>query len=157
MKILNKNIDKISDYPFDRLRNLLEKIKTKNNISSLDLSIGQPYHKFPGFIKKILNTHNSKWGLYPPLKGIPSLRIAYKNWVKRRFELKNNFFDDKNILPLSGTREGLYSISSVLSIQQVIVPNPFYQVYLGASLFQNLPIVSASSINSFCCLKWRAA
>ena len=29
----------------------------------------------------------------------------------------------------------------MLSVKQIIVPNPFYQVYLGASLFQNSPIV----------------
>ena len=42
---------------------------------------------------------------------------------------------------MSGTREGLFSISLALSVKQIIVPNPFYQVYLGASLFNNVPLV----------------
>ena len=40
------------------------------------------------------------------------------------------------IFYLSGTREGLFSISLVLSVKQIIVPNPFYQVYLGASFLK---------------------
>ena len=44
-------------------------------------------------------------------------------------------------MPLSGTREGLFSISLVLLTKQIIIPNPFYQVYLGASLFRDQPIV----------------
>ena len=58
----------------------------------------------------------------------------------RKLMIPYAFFGEENILPLSGTREGLFSISLVLSVKQIIVPNPFYQVYLGASLFQNLPI-----------------
>ena len=42
---------------------------------------------------------------------------------------------------MSGTREGLFSISLAYQLKQIIVPNPFYQVYLGASLFNNVPLV----------------
>ena len=141
MSYLNQNINKFSEYPFTRLRNLLSKdIKTKET-KILDLSIGQPHHKFPSFVKKILSEENSKWSLYPPVKGLPVLRNAYLKWLHRRFNLKRSFFNDENILPLSGTREGLFSISLALSAKQIIVPNPFYQVYLGASLFNNLPLV----------------
>ena len=38
-------------------------------------------------------------------------------------------------------RRAFFSISLALSAKQIIVPNPFYQVYLGASLFNNLPLV----------------
>ncbi|MBV69022.1 MAG: succinyldiaminopimelate transaminase [Pelagibacterales bacterium] len=140
MNYLNKNINKISEYPFNRLRKLLSKEKKSNKNKILDLSIGQPYHKFPPFVKNILVKENPKWSLYPPIKGLPILRSEYLKWLKRRFNLKSAFFGDENILPLSGTREGLFSISLVLSVEQIIVPNPFYQVYLGASLFQNLPV-----------------
>ena len=142
MKHLNKNIEKISEYPFKRLRDLLAEVKNKNKkVETLDLSIGQPYHKFPNFVKETLIKENSAWSKYPPLNGIPSLRKSYMSWLKKRFNLQNSFYGEENILPLSGTREGLFSISLVLLIKQIIIPNPFYQVYLGASLFRNLPIV----------------
>ena len=141
MSYLNQNINKISEYPFTRLRNLLSKDIKSKETKILDLSIGQPHHKFPSFVKKILSEENSKWSFYPPVKGLPVLRNAYLNWLQRRFNLKSSFFNDDNILPLCGTREGLFSISLALSVNQIIVPNPFYQVYLGASLFNNLPLV----------------
>jgi aspartate/methionine/tyrosine aminotransferase len=141
MSYLNQNINKFAEYPFTRLRSLLSRdIKIKET-KILDLSIGQPHHNFPSFVEKILSVENSKWSLYPPLKGLPILRNAYLKWLQRRFNLKRAFFNDENILPLSGTREGLFSISLALSAKQIIVPNPFYQVYLGASLFNNLPLV----------------
>ena len=89
----------------------------------------------------MLTKESMKWQLYPPSNGIPLLRTSYLNWLKKRYELKTSFFGEENIIPLSGTREGLFSISLVLLVKQIIVPNPFYQVYLGASLFQNLPMV----------------
>ena len=142
MSNLNYNIENISEYPFNRLRSLLSKIKINNrNEEVLDLSIGQPYHAFPKFVKNMLTKESMKWQLYPPSNGIPVLRTSYLNWLKKRYELKTSFFGEENIIPLSGTREGLFSISLVLLVKQIIVPNPFYQVYLGASLFQNLPMV----------------
>ena len=42
------------------------------------------------------------------------LRNAYLKWLQRRFNLKGSFFNHENILPLSGTREGLFSISLAL-------------------------------------------
>ena len=85
MRYLNKNINKFAEYPFTRLRNLLSKnIKIKKT-KILDLSIGQPHHKFPSYVKKILSAENSKWNLYPPIKGIPILRNAYLKWLKEGF------------------------------------------------------------------------
>ena len=92
MNYLNDNINKISEYPFNRLRELLAgEIKKKNN-NVLDLSIGQPYHKFPSFVKNVLAKENIKWGLYPPAKGIPVLRSSYLKWIKSRFSIKAKRF-----------------------------------------------------------------
>ena len=138
---LNYNIENISEYPFSRLRSLLSKIKINNrNEEVLDLSIGQPYHKFPKFVKNMLTKESMKWNCILRLMVFQCLRTSYLNWLKRDTILKT-FFGEENIIPLSGTREGLFSISLVLLVKQIIVPNPFYQVYLGASLFQNLPMV----------------
>ena len=136
---LNSNISKLSDYPFERLRLLLEKIMPKDISKITDLSIGQPYHKVPSFIKTTILKESNKWNLYPPILGIKDLRDAYKNWLKRRFNLKELFFEE-NIVPLSGTREGLFSIALTLNINNIVVPNPFYQAYLGATVFQKSAI-----------------
>ena len=108
MNFLNKKIKNLPDYPFDKLRLLLSNIK--NNAKVIDMSIGQPMHAVPFFIKEIINNEQDKWNTYPPLSGITALRNSYLNWLKRRFRV-DNFFSEKNILPLSGTREGLFSIA----------------------------------------------
>ena len=134
MSFINKNIEKLVEYPFDRLRTLLGHIKHKQSI--IDLSIGQPYHKTPSFVKDIIYQEKDNWNLYPPLKGLKTLQQSYLDWLKRRFQV-NGYFDERNILPLSGTREGLFSIAMVLNFEKVCIQNPFYQVYLGASLLRS--------------------
>ena len=147
MRKLNQKIKNLSDYPFDRLRELLSKVILPENSRVIDLSIGQPYHDIPSFVKSTILNAGEKWHLYPPIAGIKDLRAAYLGWLKRRFKLDKNFFSE-DILPLSGTREGLFSVVLTLNINNIIVPNPFYQAYLGASLFQNLNIKYLGSDNA---------
>ena len=61
MVLLNNNIDKISNYPFDRLRSLLSNTNTTEGFINIDLSIGQPYQKTPNFIKEIISSSFDKW------------------------------------------------------------------------------------------------
>src|SRR5210317_140987 len=124
MSFINKNIDNLAEYPFDRLRKLLANTKHKGSIT--DLSIGQPYHKTPSFVKEIIYKEKDNWNLYPPLKGIQTLQKSYLDWLKRRFQV-NSYFDESNILPLSGTREGLFSIAMTVNFKKICIPNPFYQ------------------------------
>ena len=35
------------------------------------MSIGQPMHKAPNFIKDIIYNEKDNWNAYPPLSGIP--------------------------------------------------------------------------------------
>ena len=137
MRYLNHNINKISEYPFGRLRDLLSKEIKNKKTKVLDLSIGQPYHKFPLYVKNVLAKENTKWSLYPPVKGVSVLRAAYLGWLKRRFSLKSPFLE-KKIFCLSQAQEKIFSVSLVLSVKQIIVPNPFYQVYLELHYFRML-------------------
>ena len=135
MVLINKNIKNLPDYPFEKLRILLRNIKINTKV--IDMSIGQPMHAVPSFIKEIIYKEQNKWNSYPPLSGIPVLQKSYLRWLKTRFNV-DAFFDEENILPLSGTKEGLFSIAMALNIKKVCLPNPFYQVYLGASMFEGM-------------------
>jgi aspartate/methionine/tyrosine aminotransferase len=47
---------------------------------------------------------------YPPIKGIPALREAIAAWIARRYPTLAGVIDpEKHILPLNGSREGLFS------------------------------------------------
>lgn len=135
MNLLNKRIKNLPDYPFDQLRSLLSEIKDNRQV--IDMSIGQPMHEAPHFIKEIIYKEKDKWKTYPPLIGIPALQNSYLDWLENRFSVEK-FFNESNILPLSGTREGLFSIAMALNLNRICLPNPFYQVYLGPSLFQSI-------------------
>lgn len=135
MNLLNKKIKNLPDYPFNRLRALLSNIKENKEV--IDMSIGQPMHEIPSFVREVIYNEKDKWNSYPPVSGIPILQKSYLDWLKKRFEV-DKFFDESNIIPLSGTKEGLFSIAMALNIKKIFLPNPFYQVYLGPSIFQNI-------------------
>ena len=137
----NESLELLSDYPFQRLNNLLKNIKTKKSKSPIILSIGEPRHQPPNFIKEIINKNFSKWKKYPPTLGMKELNISCIAWLKRRYNLpKGSLNPDQNIVQLAGTREGLFNIAlSVNTISTktnkpiVLMPDPFYQVYDGAA------------------------
>ena len=52
MVLINKNILKLSEYPFDKLRSLLKGFEEDKN--SIDMSIGQPMHAVPSFVDEII-------------------------------------------------------------------------------------------------------
>ena len=128
MILLNNNINNVKNYPFERLRSLISEIDVTKSYNIIDLSIGQPYQKTPRFIKKIISNSFEKWRLYPPVNGIPELKKAYLGWINRRFKV-SKIVSEENILPLAGSKEGLFSISIALNYKNLIVPNPFYQAY----------------------------
>lgn len=68
------------------------------------------------------------------------LREAICNWLLNRFKLPSTALSpDEHILPVCGTREGLFAIAQCIVDRHkerplVIIPNPFYQIYEGAAL-----------------------
>ena len=143
---INKNIKKLEEYPFKRLNLLLGNLKYKNDSCIIDMSIGQPKHNQPDIINNILKSSN-RWNAYPPTGGLDELKRSYVSWLLKRYSISEKLVDfKKNVLPLSGTREGLFSITLAISPSIVILPNPFYQVYLGGSIFANAkPIIINTS------------
>ena len=81
---------------------------------------------------------------------MPELRQACANWLRRRYDgLTLN--PDTQILPILGSREALFSfvqaaLDPVAAEKPVVVsPNPFYQIYEGATLLANGEIVYANT------------
>ena len=150
----NENLELLNDYPFQRLNNLLKGIEVPKNKKGLILSIGEPQHKPPKFIKEIIDKNFSKWSKYPPTLGMEKLNIASINWVKRRFKLTEDFINYKdNIVQLAGTREGLFNVALALTPRKknnlkpaILIPDPFYQVYAGASRISGADPIFVSSL-----------
>jgi len=132
-------LEEIVRSPFQRLASLLDGVAP--GASPIDLSLGEPKGLMPQFLGRTLQEHLPGFGRYPPIKGIPALREAIAAWIARRYPTLAGVIDpEKHILPLNGSREGLFSAifpalarkPSVAS-PVVLIPNPFYQAYGAAA------------------------
>ena len=64
----------------------------------------------PPFLGPMLQDHLAEFGRYPPIRGIPALRQAIADWMGRRYPLLAGQIDpERHVLPLNGSREGLFS------------------------------------------------
>lgn len=123
-------------YAFPRLRTLLAGLEPGE--TPVDMTIGSPLHPFPHWITDIITAHSAGFGGYPPNDGTPELRAAISAWIARRYGVTCDA--DTQIMPLNGTREGLFNAALALCPEEkngtpaVLMPNPFYQVYSVAAL-----------------------
>ena len=140
--MLNPRLNLLADYPFDRLRALLDGIQPPDGLEPMVLSVGEPRHSPSPLIHEVIAANSGSWGRYPPIDGTPEFRRAVADWLDRRYALPEGLVDaDRHILPVAGTREALYLIAAVAIPEVragprpfVLMPNPFYQVYFGAAV-----------------------
>jgi len=140
--MLNPRLGLLPDYPFARLRALLNPLPQAAGLEPVVMSIGEPQHATPELIDRVLHDNRQLWGKYPPIAGTPEFREAVKHWLDRRYRLPAGFLDrDGGICPLAGTREGLFMLAFVAVPPRkaggqpvVAMPNPFYQCYAGAAV-----------------------
>lgn len=130
----------LPEYAFPRLRRLLGDIPPGG--PEIAMSLGEPQHAVPDFVGPIMLQHSAALSRYPPNEGIPQLRAAISEWLGRRYHAAPAYCDpDTRILPLNGTREGLFAACIALSPESkngqrpaVLLPNPFYQCYTVAAV-----------------------
>jgi len=133
------SLDDLVASPFARLAELLHGIAP--GAPPIDLSLGEPRALISSFLGPTLEQHLSEFGRYPPIRGIPALRQAIAVWLSRRYPTLAAQVDaEAEVLPLNGSREGLFSavfpaLARKASIARpaVLIPNPFYQAYAAAA------------------------
>ena len=138
---MNPRLETLREYPFQRLARLLRGVDAPQDKSKILMSLGEPRHAPPEFIHDILANGGSLLSGYPVTRGEPDLREAIAGWLKRRFGLPATSIDpERHILPTSGSREAIFSFIQAAvgrrahSQTRVAMPNPFYQIYEGATL-----------------------
>jgi aspartate/methionine/tyrosine aminotransferase len=103
------------------------------------LSVGDPRGQVPAFVREALDKHAHEFGEYPAINGTKAWREAAAGWLKRRFHVEVDA--EREILPLNGTREGLFLAPFIVTPEAkaggrpaILLPNPFYQCYAAAIL-----------------------
>jgi len=155
---MNRNLARLQAYPFERLAALLRDNRPPPELAPIGLWIGEPRHAPPSLVIDSLRTHLNQLGSYPATKGLPVLREAIAQHLRARALPAGAAMDPETmVLPVNGTREGLFSLvqaavtgataSSAATTATtttttttndrapvVVMPNPSYQIYEGATL-----------------------
>ena len=145
---MNSNLQRLQPYPFERLAELKNGIIPPQHLNHISLSIGEPKHPAPDFVKRVLVDSIDDISRYPTTKGSAELREVIGSWLETRFQLKPGSVNpDINILPVCGTREAIFSFtqatldkSSYGKTPLVVTPNPFYQIYEGATILASAEV-----------------
>ncbi|WP_282604814.1 aminotransferase class I/II-fold pyridoxal phosphate-dependent enzyme [Pelagibius sp. Alg239-R121] len=136
-------------HPFSRLTRLLEGIPAGpaplGASIPLALSVGEPKGQPPAFVAEEIAANAGDWSRYPPARGTRAFLEACSAWLERRYDVAPGLIDpQRHILPLPGSREGLF-FATLATVPQsprdgdaappvVLIPNPFYHVYAGAAV-----------------------
>ncbi len=134
---MNSDLERLHPYPFEKLRVLLDGVTPNAELTPITLGIGEPQHPAPEFVLQALRDNLDLLAKYPATRGMDELRETIAHWAQRRFNLKA-LDPAKEVLPVTGTREALFAIAQAIVDRKpdatVISPNPFYQIYEGATL-----------------------
>ena len=137
---MNPGMNTLHPYPFEKLAELTAGVDLPS-LSRIPLTIGEPKHQPPAHVLEALVASIEEIAKYPTIVGTAELRQQIASWIARRF--KTRAVDPMNeVLPVNGTREGLFAIAQALvtpgRVGGVVIPNPFYQIYEGAALLANV-------------------
>ena len=126
--------------PFTRLRRLLEGVPS-GHAKPIELTVGEPRETMPSFVADKLKEAEAEYAKYPAIRGSDELRGAIARWFSRRYGVATAVDPAREILPLNGSREGLFYAAipaagrkRVEGRQAVLLPNPYYGAYIGAAL-----------------------
>ncbi len=140
MKHAQARMDRLGVYPFARLQSLFEHARANPDLTPIDAGAGEPRLPLPGFVRETLGVNLGGFSKYPPSRGIPALRAAVSEWLVRRYGL-SSVHPNTQVLSANGTREALFAVAHALvdpdafhSKSFVLMPNPMYQIYLGAAV-----------------------
>ena len=134
---MNANLQRLQPYPFEKLRALFADLSAPPGKAPIALSIGEPRHVSPAFVLEEISANLHRLANYPATAGLPELRAAIGAWLQRRYRLPA-IDPAGQVLPVSGTREALFAFAQAVVESStdalVMSPNPFYQIYEGATL-----------------------
>ncbi|MEV4102938.1 succinyldiaminopimelate transaminase [Nonomuraea sp. NPDC049649] len=123
-------MNKLPDFPWDRLEPYKERAAAHPG-GIVDLSVGTPVDPVPQLVQDALTRASDSPG-YPTTHGTKALREAAAGWLARRHGVR---VDQRDVLPLIGTKEFVAWLPSYLGAGHVVFPELAYPTYdVGARL-----------------------
>lgn len=126
----------LPEYAFPRLRTLLDHLPAGG--TPLSMTLGEPQHPFPEFVGQVLAESLGGFAKYPPADGAPGLLKAISGWIGTRYGVD---VPENRLMVANGSKEALFNALLALSPEMkngkrpvVLMPNPFFPVYMIASL-----------------------
>lgn len=152
---MNPDLALLQPYPFEKLRGLFKDTKANTALGPILLSIGEPKHPTPPFICDALVDNLSGLARYPLTLGNESLRATIAAWLERRYGL-DHLDPNTQVIPTLGSREAIFALGQTVVDPNkpratVICPNPFYQIYEGATLLAGATpyFINSAAANNF--------
>jgi N-succinyldiaminopimelate aminotransferase len=147
---LNPHLNQLQPYPFEKLRQLFSGITPPSGLKEIKLSIGEPRHETPQFIKQALSDNLAGMAVYPTTLGREALRQSIAAWIGRRYAIPAPDAATQ-VLPVNGSREALFAFAQTVIDSSrpgalVACPNPFYQIYEGAAYLAGATPVFLNSL-----------
>ena len=152
-----ERLDNLGTATFERLRQLLDPVTPPADLEPIVMAVGEPQHAYPDLVGDVMDANRHLYGKYPLLTGTEEYRQAVIDWLNWRYDLPDDMINaDQHVVPLAGSREGLYLIAPVVVPERkavggrnlqptALVANPFYQVYAGASVFAGAETIYVSA------------
>ena len=142
-KLSQPRLEQLGAYPFERLKALFSGRSPNPDLIAIDAGAGEPRLPLPAFVETTLANHLGGFSKYPSSRGNDELCQAIASWLMRRYSL-GHVDPTTQVLSANGTREALFAIAHALvnpeaccgdnSKPYVLMPNPMYQIYLGAAV-----------------------
>jgi len=135
-------ISDVKEYYFSKKLREVKSLDSEE-LPMINLGIGSPdLAPDPLVVQQLNNTSvkASNHG-YQAYKGIQSLREAFAQWYQNQYEVQLDA--NKEILPLIGSKEGIFHISMAYLNEgdEVLVPNPGYPAYSSAAKLAGAKVV----------------
>ncbi len=148
---LSPLISRIPDYPFRKVGRISQEVEKKDGVRVINARIGIPDREAPGTVKEAMSRYvlaeRSTFG-YPcdvhPERGIPELIEAIIEDYRQKHGVA---LKQENIAVTGWTKDPLFNIVRLFELGSILVPDPVYPVYEGATILahQNIRKVRASA------------
>lgn len=129
-----KRLQQVEEYYFSKKLQEIRRMNTSGD-DVINLGIGSPdMPPAPEIIDTLSKSAREEGNHgYQPYRGIAELRLAMSQWYQRTYGVVLD--TDRQILPLIGSKEGIFLISMAFlnPDDEVLIPNPGYPGYSGAT------------------------